>query len=121
MTKKTTKKSSKKAKRTESKENEKAVAALSYILIGIIWFFAEEEMSKSKFAKLHVKQAINLWVVMVGIQVVAGAMFLLGALIAFLGSLLGLVLIILGIINVVKGKKKKLPVIGGLAEKYLDF
>ena len=33
--------------------NNKLCAALSYLLIGIIWYFADEKMKSSSFAKFH--------------------------------------------------------------------
>ncbi|MGM5482460.1 MAG: hypothetical protein ACQESF_03280 [Nanobdellota archaeon] len=108
-------------KKAKKKKNEKLVSALAYLLIGIIWFFADEDISKSKLAKFHVKQAINLWLFLVLIQIVANLMFLFGVIFALAGNILVIVLLVIGLSNAVEGKKKFLPLVGKFAEKYLDF
>ena len=41
--------------------NEKLCAILSYLLIGIVWYFADDKLRKSEFAKYHVKQGLFLF------------------------------------------------------------
>ena len=41
-------------------EEGKAAAVLSYLLIGIIWYFVDEKMKKNSYVKFHVQQAIVL-------------------------------------------------------------
>jgi uncharacterized membrane protein len=102
-------------------EQGKACAALSYILIGVIWYFADENMKKNNFAKYHAKQGIVLliawliWAILV--SVLLHLMFYLW----FFGTLLYLVpwvFVIIGIINAINGAEKQLPVIGTFADKF---
>ena len=107
------------------------IAALSYILIGIIWYFSQQP--KSPLLKHHVKQAINLWIIGLVIfallNVIAPLLtfitFGFGAIIFIplfiLVRVLFLVLGIIGIINAINFNKKPLPLIGKFAPKYLTF
>ncbi len=100
-------------------ENGKACALLSYLLIGIIWYFADEKMRRNSFAKYHSKQGLVLmlacFVMWIVTFVLAYLPFLGGFLLMVLYLCL-LVLMILGIINAVNGQEKELPVIGGFAK-----
>ena len=98
------------------KGNEKLCAILSYLLIGIIWYFADEKMKKSTFAKHHAKQGLVLLI----------ADFIVWAIwmVPFLGWIIGpvlnigiIILLIIGIINAANGKMSLLPIIGRFAEK----
>ncbi|MFW6450153.1 MAG: hypothetical protein ACOCZ6_03800 [Nanoarchaeota archaeon] len=104
-----------------AKKKERNYAALAYLLVGIVLFYADEKINKSKFVKHHVKQSINLWVIFVAIQVVAKLMLLLGIFVAFLGLIFLIGMVVAGVLNSLKGKKSELPVIGALAEKYLQI
>ena len=47
------------AKKSGSSVDEgKACAALSYLIVGIIWYFVDDEMKKNGFAKYHAKQGL---------------------------------------------------------------
>ena len=106
-------------------EKGKICAALSYILIGIIWYFVDEKMKKDKFAKFHAKQGIVLLVASIAWAILLNIIFgtlALGGLWIFwqLWSLLSyvpLVFVIIGIINAVNNKQKELPIIGKFASK----
>jgi len=106
--------------RTEGINNEKLVAILSYFLIGIIWYFADETV-QTKFTKFHVKQALNLTV----ITFIGSLAFLLipviGIWLRELFNLFMLILWIIALINLVNGKTEEVPIIGFLAESYLKF
>jgi hypothetical protein len=39
-------------------ENKLAVSILAYLLIGIIWYFVDEDAKKDEFVKFHVQQGI---------------------------------------------------------------
>ncbi len=105
------------------KGNAVACAALSYILIGIIWYFVDEQMKNDAFAKFHAKQGLILliaaviwhvaWSVLAVILTVVT--FGLFALIGWLGYLVPWVFVILGLINAANGQKKALPIIGSYA------
>jgi uncharacterized membrane protein len=116
------------AKREKDQTNNEVVCAvLAYLVVGIIWFFADENMRKNSFAKFHVKQALVLLVISV---IVSVALSILGAILVWI-PVLGLVIIsilwavygigcfillIFGIINALTSKQKALPVIGGFAD-----
>lgn len=96
----------------------KLCAFLAYLLVGIIWYFADEKMKKNKFANFHVKQGMILLFTSILINVIGGLIPIIGWFIIWpVGGVLVLVLWILGIVNVANGKQKKLPIIGGFAKK----
>jgi uncharacterized membrane protein len=100
----------------QSIENEKLCAILSYLVIGIVWFFADEKMKKSSFAKFHVKQAIILVIVDIIFWVISGIPFIGWTIMPIL-NLAILILIIIGVVNAANDKENKLPLIGDFAEK----
>jgi len=115
--------------KTTNGGNDKVCAALSYILIGIIWYFADEKMKKSGFAKYHAKQGMVLLIAAIiysiilqiifsilFIPMIMGGGFTLYPIIMLLGYI-PLIWAIIGIINAVNGKEKPLPIIGGWANK----
>jgi len=96
-------------------EQGKTCAILSYLLIGIIWYFADDKMRKNAFAKYHVKQGLVLLIVWVVIWIISIPLFFLFWLFWIIEIVL-LVLMILGIINAVNNKKAPLPIIGQFAK-----
>jgi len=104
------------------KQNEKLCGILTYFLAGIIWYFVDEEMKKSKFVKFHVKQALILLIANIIISVAGSIIPFIGWFIILpLGSLFILILWIIGIISAINGKEKELPIIGKYAEKVFQF
>ncbi len=119
----------KEVKRESSEGNEKLCSMLSYILIGIIWYFADDKMRKSGFAKYHAKQGLVLliaaivWGILLSIifQAFAWQMLLSGGvrlfqIISWL-NYIPLIWVIIGVINVANNNEKPLPLIGKFAEK----
>ena len=99
-------------------DNARLCAALAYILIGIIWYFADEKMKNDSFVKFHVKQGIILLITGILINVVGSIIPIIGAFVIIpFGGLFVLVLWIIGTINVLNGNENPLPVIGGFAKK----
>ena len=100
--------------------NSQLCAILSYLLIGIIWYFADEKMKKDSYAKYHVKQAVVLLIFSiiwgVALSIFSMALILLLPLWMLL-NYVPLILVIIGILNAVNSKEKELPVIGGYASK----
>ena len=98
-------------------ENEKLCSILSYVLVGIIWFFVDDKIRKSEKVKFHVKQGMVLLIADLIAMVISG-IFPIG----FIGSqilyIFILILAIIGIINAANDSQKVLPLIGGLAEKF---
>lgn len=109
-----------------------ACAILSYLLIGIIWFFADDKMKKNKFAGFHAKQGLVLLIGSIVFSVAWGIVFsILAFILAFIPVLgwalililslvfyLPLIWVIIGIIAAATGKKKLLPIIGRFGEKF---
>lgn len=105
---------------------EQLCAILSYLLIGIIWYFVDKPMQKNGFVKFHVKQAIILFIFgiiwSIGVNIIFGLIFFGIFLWPFIQllSLVPLVFTIIGILNALNKNEKELPIIGKYAEK-LDF
>jgi uncharacterized membrane protein len=107
-------------------ENEKICAVLSYILVGIIWYFADEKMKKSSLAKYHVKQGLVLlmaWIlydIILEVLIWPFIIISIGLLTPILMLLyyIPVVWMILGMINAATGKEQKLPIIGSFADNF---
>ena len=112
-------------------EEGKAPAALSYLLIGIIWFFADEKMKKNSFVKFHVKQSLVLLIAAVAYSIALG---IVSSILFFPFGMMGfgfglwyilsilyyvpVVWVVLGIINVLNGSERELPIIGHFAKHF---
>lgn len=103
-------------------------AILAYLLVGIIWYFADEKMKKNNFAKFHVKQALVLLVVSIIASVALSILVWILVWIPFIGiviawilwavySIAVFVLWLMGIIYSATSKQTPLPIIGHWAEK----
>jgi len=110
-------------------EEGKIVAILSYLLVGILWFFIDEEMKKNSFVKFHVKQGLALVIIgfsfsilisilfgMVGFMMINLSFMVLGGLSQIINLGL-LVLSVMGIISAINGTKKELPWIELITKK----
>ena len=105
----------------EDVQKNKWICALSYI--SFLFFLPLVVCPKSKFGKFHANQAL---VLLLATAIGNVALSILGAVLGivklgFIASILSAVwglatflLMILGILNVVSGKAKELPVIGGI-------
>jgi len=119
-------------KSTNSVDEGKAVAVLSYLLIGIIWFFADDKMRKNSFAKFHVQQALVLLIFSIAIAVlnailgvIIGVISLvtlgLGSVLVIIPTLIALIPLVFWIFGVVyslQGAEKELPIIGKFGKKF---
>ena len=103
---------------TSSKnDNSKVCAILSYLLIGVVWYFVDDTLKKDDFAKFHVKQSLVLLIANVLANAILMVLPVLGwILIPFL-NLFIIVLAIKGMITAINGEKKELPYIGKYASK----
>ena len=114
--------------------NEKIISALSYVLIGLIWYLIEQEkFKKNNNVKFHVKQGLNLLIISVVGNIIINLIFailtfitlglfgILWGIVSFIFSIFVLFLIIIGILNVINQEEKELPIIGEYANKYLNF
>jgi uncharacterized membrane protein len=118
----------------EKVENEKICAILSYLLIGVIWYFADEKMKKSEFARYHAKQGLVLLIAAIVysiilsiiVQIIITPLYFTGGIVSIfsligLFQLLGyvpLIWAVIGIINAANGNMKELPLIGKFAKKF---
>ena len=104
----------------DKKSKSNLCAILSYLLIGVIWYFVDEKMKKDTFVKFHVKQGIILiifailWSIV--LNIVSFALFYLAPIIIILGYV-PLIFTIIGIINAINRKEHELPIIGIYAKK----
>ena len=119
-------------KNSKETEEGKVAAVLSYLLIGIIWFFVDDKMKKNSYVKFHVQQALVLIIASIVYSVALGIIFailtpififipVLGLAILGLLSLLYYVPAVLGIIGIfyaATDKKKELPIIGQYGKKF---
>ena len=101
-------------------DKSKAAAVLSYLLVGIIWYFADKELKHDALAKFHAKQGIVFFCTIVVLQAALRMLFFVGWILAPIIGVIELVLWVFGIIYALQGKQKPLPIIGGMA-KLLKF
>jgi uncharacterized membrane protein len=124
------KKKSKKAGSNAAEEG-KVCSILAYLLVGIIWYFADDDMKKNKFVKYHVKQGLVLLIAWLAYSIALGVVFaVIFTPIFFMGGGFGLlailrllyyvpfIFLIIGIINALNGKEKELPIIGKYGRKF---
>jgi len=112
MPRKTTKKT---ANSSNDIEDNKVIAALSYIFIlCLIPLLAKRG---SAFAQFHAKQGLTITVAWFIFWVI-GIVPVLGWLIAFLGNILLLIISIVGIIKTLNGEKWKIPYIYEWSQKF---
>ncbi|MBN2142768.1 hypothetical protein JW711_05565 [Candidatus Woesearchaeota archaeon] len=100
-----------------SADHSVACAVLSYLLVGIIWYFSDAAMKKNKFVQRHVRQGIvllGLWIV---VMILLGAIPFIGWVLIPVAEILFLILWVLAIIHAATGKDEAMPVLGSLAEK----
>jgi len=110
----------KKAKKTKesSISEDKLWAILSYIFI--LWIFPLWVIKpRNEYAVYHAKQGLVLFIASVIISFVS-AIPVLGWIIGPIASIILFVLWIIGIVNAATDKKKPVPLIGQLADKF-DF
>ena len=101
-------------------EKSKACAVLSYLLIGILWYFADKELKHDSLAKFHAKQGIIFFAVMIILQAALSLLWFVGSFLSPIVGIIELVLWVFGIVYALQGKEKPLPIIGGFA-KLLTF
>ena len=97
-----------KAKKVQKSDNEKIIAALAYIVVGLIWYAVDETAKKSAYAKYHVKQGLNLlilyvvaWIVLSIFAKIPILGWIIGSFLLFILGIVCLILAIIGIINAV--------------------
>ncbi|MCF7798558.1 hypothetical protein K9M74_01505 [Candidatus Woesearchaeota archaeon] len=119
MTKKATVKKTTKKKSThpQNSDNKQICAVLAYFFVGIIWYFADEEMKKNSYVTFHIKQALVLLIVDVTIWIANAILGFLMPLwmIAWIGLF---VLWIIGLVQVINKEEKEVPLIGQFAKNF---
>lgn len=112
-------------------EDGKICALLSYLLIGIIWYFVDDKMRKNEFAKFHTQQAIVLIIFSIIISILNSILSVILGIVAVVTMGIGSVLMVipmiisiipmifwvLGIVYSLQGKEKELPWIGQYGKK----
>ena len=99
---------------------EKACSVLSYLFVGIIWFFVDKEMRNSAFVRFHAGQGIVFLLTGLLVGVINAILIvipIIGELIVKLISLIVVLLLVQGVWNVLTESKKELFVIGKFAQK----
>lgn len=109
-------------------ENEKIASILCYFLVGIIWYFVDENLKKNSNVKFHSKQALNLIVISIvlniGFTILYNILFFMRFAVSSIESIVGLAILILwiiGLINAINSKKSEIPIVGQFANKYLSY
>lgn len=99
-------------------EKNKGMAVLGYI--GILCLIPLLAAKESKFAQFHAKQGLALFLfeIVVGILYAIPGVNVVMFFIGWVLYILILILAIMGIVNALQGKYWKMPVLGGLAEKF---
>ncbi len=99
-------------------EKNKGMAVLGYI--GILCLIPLLAAKESKFAQFHAKQGLALFLfeIVVGILYAIPGVNVIMFFIGWILYVLILILAIMGIVNALGGKYWKMPVLGGLAEKF---
>ena len=93
-------------------QQNKLMAILAYLnLLVLIPLFAAKN---SPFARFHVNQGIILLLITIVINVLDSVVFILPNIIFTILRILIIALVLLGIYNVISGKAKELPLIGGI-------
>ena len=99
-------------------EKNKVMAVLSYI--GILCLIPLLAAKESKFAQFHAKQGLVLFLAEVLLSILY-AIPVLNVVMIFVGWIIYILLVVLaimGIVNALQGKYWKMPVLGGMAEKF---
>lgn len=102
-------------------QNATLCAVLSYLLIGIIWYFVDDQMRKDSYVRFHVRQSVALlilWIIFAIIGSVLNFIPVIGWIISALLGLVVLVLWLMGLIGALQGKTNEVPIIGGFAKSF---
>lgn len=108
------------ASKTDSKQNQNLLAALTYLggfITGIIFLLVEK---KNKFIRFHAMQSTITFGGIFILHIIGTFIPLLGWVLGALLSIVSLILWIILMIKAYQGEMYKLPYIGDLAEKQLQ-
>jgi len=107
----------KSAKPNKASNNGVVCAVLSYLVIGIIWYFVDDALRKDAFVNYHVKQGLAMIIAWFILMLASMILWFLSWLIIPVTQVLLIVWALLGIINAVNEQQKPLFLIGKYAEK----
>ncbi|MGV8169426.1 MAG: hypothetical protein ACP5N3_05205 [Candidatus Nanoarchaeia archaeon] len=100
----------------------KACAVLSYLLVGIVWFFADKKMKKNTYAKFHVKQSIIFFILLIIVNIGVSLVSLLskpfGEIVGYIVYAVMFLLWVIAVIFALSGDEKELPVFGRFARVF---
>lgn len=109
-------------------DNGVVCAILCYFLVGIIWYFADENMKKNELARYHAKQGLVLLIASIAVSILFGIIWAIFVFIPMLWFLITaiswivwlffFVVWIFGIVYAATGKLKPMPIIGKFGEKF---
>mgnify|MGYP006281966063 CR=1 FL=1 len=114
-------------------DNGHVVAILSYFIIGIIWYFVDEDVQGDDLARHHVQQSLLLLVLSFSLYVVGGFLGTVLVLIPVFGWILSFIIFtvlypliglgvtvlgVIGIIYAIQEKTKDIPLIGEYGRKF---
>jgi uncharacterized membrane protein len=102
-------------------DNGQLVAILSYLLIGIIWYFVDAQQRKDGFVQFHVRQSVAILIVSVAVWIVSIILAfipVIGWLAGMLLSLGVLVLWLIGLIGACTNKKNDVPLASAIAKNF---
>jgi uncharacterized membrane protein len=106
---------------TQDIESGKTIAILSYItLIGWIIAYVMHTSTKTKFGAFHIRQALGLMVLGIGIFVISFGFLFISYYLYYIFRLVNLavfVMAIMGIVNAANGKMQKVPLLGDFFDK----
>ncbi len=91
-------------------DSNKTMAGLAYLL----FFLPLLVCPQSKYARFHANQALLLFIVAIGGNIILGIIPIIGWILIPLFALGIFILAIMGLINGFKGKAKRLPIFGKL-------
>lgn len=97
------------------KEDKNLIAILSYL--GILFLIPLLAVKDSKFVQFHAKQGLVLFIAEIATLFIAWIP-ILGWIAGFFLWIIWFIFSIMGIVNVLAGKEKPIPWIGGLADKF---
>lgn len=113
---KKSKKSEKEKQVISNVSNEKLCSILSYVIIGLIWYLADEKI-RTQNTKFHVKQGLVLLIAELINSAIWNIPFF-GWFIAPIINIGLLILMIIGIINAANNNNNELPIIGQFGKKF---
>lgn len=108
------------AKKPIEKSSDKTFcAALSYLVVGLIWYAVDDSMKKDKYVTFHVKQGLVLLIASLVVNIIGTIIPFIGWFIILpIGSLLLFIAGLIGFIRAIQGKESGMPVLEPLGEKF---